>query len=110
MWLGTEVSTRSVVWKAPSEFVLTPGVMAGSSLWFVEGPGLLVLGPVLGKTNSVSHESQWTNFTQALVFMPWVPWEEGGERKLLLCHFSSRHSRKKEVVSSGRPVHGAEIT
>ena len=43
-------------------------------MWFVvtKGPGLLVLGPVLGKTTFVSHESPWTDFTQALVFMAWA--------------------------------------
>ena len=106
MWLGTEVSRRSAVWKAPSEFVLTPGVMAGSSTWFAvtTGPGLLVLGPVLGKTSFVSYESQWADFAQALVLMPWAPWEEGGEGKLLLFHFSSTHTRKEEVYQKTGPM------
>ena len=82
---------RSVVWKTPSELVLTPGVTAGTSVW----PDPLVLGPVLGKTNFVSYESQGTDFTQALVLMPWAllggRWGGG----LLLPYFSSIYSRKR---------------
>lgn len=105
MWLGTEVSARSVVWKAPSELVLTPGVTAGTSVWLVvtKGPGPLVLGPVLGKTIFVSHASQWTDFTQALVFMAWAQLGGGWGEGVALTYFSSIYTRKKEAVS-GSPV------
>lgn len=82
---------RSVVWKTPSELVLTPGVTAGTSVW----PGSLVLGPVLGKTNFVSYESQGTDFTQALVLMPWALLGGRWGGRLLLPYFSSIYSRKR---------------
>lgn len=63
---------RSVVQKSPSEVVPAAGVTADISAW----PDPLVLGPVLGKTSFMSYESQGTDLTHALVFMPWALWEE----------------------------------
>lgn len=58
------------------------------------------LGPVLGKSNSVSCESQGTDLTQALRFIPRHCWEEAGRRDHVTLFFN--YIFKEEEAILGR--------
>ena len=65
------------------------------------------LGPVLGKSNSVSCESQGTNLTQALRFIPGHCWEEAGRRDHLTLFFNCIFKEEEAIL--GRQPHVAAM-
>ena len=67
------------------------------------------LGPVLGKSNSVSCESQGTNLTQALRFIPGHCWEEAGRRDHLTLFFNYIFKEEEAILGTQPHVAGMEL-